>query len=334
MNQQLNLLVQSSNYYAPFAGVMLTSLFESNKDIKNITVYLLTTDMSEENRGRFQILAKQYERTVKFLNARKIDDFLEKESVPKWKEAYATYYKLFAISMIEEDIDRLVYLDSDMLVVNSLSHLVDVDLQDNIVAMCIDTAPERHKNKIGVTSQFYYNAGLIVFDVEKWKSETCIDKTIYHIKNVQAKYPIGDQDLINVVLLNRILTLPIIYNVPTFLYLYENCSFVKNIFGIKKYYSEEEFVRWKSEGVVLHCFPTITLYPWNADNVHPKKDLWNQYMMMSPWSDFLLVKNNKKLIYSLQRYCYKILPHKTYAFVYRTMLEVALWYRAKKAGIK
>ena len=71
MSDTLNILVQSSNYYAPMAGVMLTSLFENNQNITNINVYLLTSDMSQKNRDRFLALAEQYHRIVRFLDANK-----------------------------------------------------------------------------------------------------------------------------------------------------------------------------------------------------------------------------------------------------------------------
>lgn len=44
--------MQSSDFYAPFVGVTLTSLFENNKEMNSIKVYLLTKDMSKKNKRR------------------------------------------------------------------------------------------------------------------------------------------------------------------------------------------------------------------------------------------------------------------------------------------
>lgn len=329
MAQHLNILVQSSDYYAPFAGVMLTSLFKNNQTADCITVYLITLDMSETNKKRFNDLAEQYARRIKFLDAHRIESFLERESVPRWKESYATYYKIFALQAIEEDIDRLIYLDSDMLVVDSLDYLMNVDLKNNVLGMCIDSMPEVHKNRIGITSQFYYNAGMIVFDVKRWESKKCTSQIINHMKHIRANYPVADQDLINVVLSNDIFPLPIVYNVHTYFYIYRDYDLIKKVYGIKQYYSEEEFSAWKDSAVVFHCFPIMTLYPWNKGNVHPKKDLWNDYKLRSPWADFIPIRNNKECIYTVQRYCFKFLPHGIYAFIYRTLLEFALWIRTR-----
>ena len=334
MSDTLNILVQSSNYYAPMAGVMLTSLFENNQNITNINVYLLTSDMSQKNRDRFLALAEQYQRIVRFLDANKIDQFCEENDLVKWNNSYATYYKLFALSVIEEDIDRLIYLDSDMLVISSLASLMSIDLENNILGMCIDMVPESHKERIGINSEFYYNAGMIVFDVKKWLKENFIDKIIYHVKNVQANYPVVDQDILNVVLMGNIKTLPIQYNTYTYFYTYKDYNFIKEIYGVKNWYSNEEFADWEKKAVILHCFPIMTMYPWNIGNVHPVKDLWWQYLAGSPWSDFTLSKSPKEFIYRVQRICYKLFPRKLYAFTYRTLLKILLWRRAKKAGIK
>jgi len=116
---------------------MLTSFFENNKELRQITVYLMTSDMTEKNMDCFFRLVSEYGRTIKIIDTAKIDDFLEKNCVPRYKNAYSAYYKIFALSIIKDTIDRLVYIDADTIVNGSLTDLLDYDLRGNAVGMSL-----------------------------------------------------------------------------------------------------------------------------------------------------------------------------------------------------
>lgn len=55
----MNIVCSFDNKYSPYAGVMLASLFENNKDIA-ITVYALTDYVDNANHQKFLKLAKDY----------------------------------------------------------------------------------------------------------------------------------------------------------------------------------------------------------------------------------------------------------------------------------
>lgn len=333
MGQHLNILVQSSEYYAPFAGVMLTSLFENNKDMDQITVYLMTSDMSGKNRGRFQTLAEQYQRIIKFIDTKEIDCFLEENQVPKYHGAYVPYYKIFALSVIEDEIDRLIYLDSDMVINGSISELMTYNLGKNVIGMCVDYAPaiDIYQKRIGVET--YSNTGMIVFDVANWKKGEYTDKIIHHIRYIHANYPVVDQDLINVILNKQIQTLPAIYNFNPYFYIYKNYDLIKYVYGINICRSEEEMNHLRENAVVLHCFGGMLLRPWDAGNEHPIKSIWERYMSKSLWSDYVPVQTKKGLVYATQEFLYKNFSNRMYAVMLRKASVLSHYHRLKQAGL-
>lgn len=334
MDKKLNLLIQSSDFYAPFAGVMLTSLFENNLNLDEINVYLLTADMSEENRKCFENLAKKYHHRIHFLDSNEIDTFLYEHEVPEWRGSYATYYKIFALSIIKEDIDRLIYLDSDMLVNGSILDLINYDLKDNILGMCVDVVSQTHKKLIKHYSEFYYNAGMVVFNVKSWITENCREKVIKHIKNVHSAYPVVDQDLLNLVFSGKIQKIPLIYNFNTDILIYKNSELIKKIYGINKWYSHEECLEAQKKAVIFHCFGTITMRPWILNNDHPLKKMWRDYLNRSPWSNFTFIDEKMKFPFRCQRYFFRILPPKAYAFVHRNVTGFLQYMRARKLKVK
>lgn len=331
MDRHLNVLVQSDEKYAPFAGVMLTSLFKNNQDIGQITVYLMTSDMSKKNRDRFQILAEQYHREIKFVDSKEIDSLMEAYHAPRWRGSYTAYYRLFALSIIEDEIDRLVYLDADMVVIGSLSELITCDLGDNILGMCLEIAGI-HAKLIKSDSKYYYNSGMVVFDVKKWIECRGTDRVIEHMNNVHAAYPYPDQDMINLLFSKSIATMSPKYNFFPTAYAFEDPNIWKDAYGGSNYYLEKEVMSAKQSPVILHCLRVFGLRPWD-EGKHPYKDVWNKYKSISPWADFIFVKYNLPFMYKMQKILYKVLPVRVYAIVNKTMYNMVNMLEAKKCGL-
>ena len=63
----MNIICSFDNKYSPYAGVMLASLFENNKDVA-ITVYALTDYVDDANQQKFYELANNYKQQIFFVN--------------------------------------------------------------------------------------------------------------------------------------------------------------------------------------------------------------------------------------------------------------------------
>lgn len=340
MDQHLNILVQSSDYYAPFAGVMLTSLFENNRDIDYITVYLMTSDMSERNMERYRLLAQQYGRTIKTIDASKIDRLLEEKHIPKYSGSYAPYYKIFALSFIEDDLDRLIYLDSDMIVCGSLSKLATVDIgEKNAIGMCLDQMSDRYRKYINGKHADYYNTGMVVIQVKVWTAQKCAEKVISYLANTPPGRGLyADQDVLNPVLAGHIATLPLIYNLPTGTLLFSDYHRFKSAFGVKRYYSAEEYDEAQKNPVIWHFIGLFNPKPWTVHidfpeqsiETWPTKELWRKYLAQSLWSDF--VPSAKKLtpLGKAEYICFRTMPYTLYAFLRRTVSDIYTWLQVVK----
>lgn len=121
MKNRLNILCQSSDFYSPFCGVMLESLFYNNVDIEIIKVYLISDNITEVNLIKFEKLSQKYHREIQIIDGKEICKKLEQYNIKKYHNAYTVYFKLFALDYILDDINQLLYLDSDMLVKLCLS---------------------------------------------------------------------------------------------------------------------------------------------------------------------------------------------------------------------
>ena len=332
MKQNLNVLVQSSDFYCPFAGVMLTSLFENNKDVPKITVYYLGSNISDENMKKLNVLFQKYGREMIYIDGKQVDEMLRTYGTPMYRGSYSPYYKLFALDMINDDIDQLLYIDSDIIINNSLKSITDIDLNDKTLAMCYDLISEKYKQKLGITGG-YYNTGVILIDCKRWKENKCCSQIIDHMKNVHASYPIVEQDMLNILFNDSIQVLHLKYNLIADIMLYNDCDWVKSIYGIEKYYDRSTFDEALKSPAVIHCFAAVTNKPWYKNSGHPVSELWDKYLKISPWKDFAYLEGKLAFKRVVNRVMYKTLPKSLYAFGVRNITDILLNIRLKKCGL-
>lgn len=135
-------------------------------------------------------------------------------SFPKSNYPPIVYATLFIPELLSDE-DRVIYLDSDTIVVGSFKDLIGIDLKNNYCAAVLDVPLPNFKDKVGFSSQDnYYNSGVLLMDLDKLRKDNIQDKLVASIDK-QVKY--ADQDVLNIVLKGRILTIPPKYNFFGFL---------------------------------------------------------------------------------------------------------------------
>ncbi len=325
MKDRLNVFVESSDAYCPILGVMLTSLFENNKDISEIVVYYMPEAVSERNMGKMRELMERYGRRLVLLATEEIDCFLAEHKVPRYKNSYSPYYKIVALAQIEEEIDRLLYLDSDMLVLGSLRPLLDFDLKGKPMAMVYDLAHRVHLKYLGMDGEPYYNTGAILVDGKKWREQRCTERIMEHISKVRSNYLVADQDLISLVFRGSIETLPFRYNCYAQALLYRDLRTFQKAMGVATFYDRKAFNEAVEAPTVVHLFPTCSLRPWYQNSGHLLAEQWDWYMRRSPWSDFVYLGDGKQpLSLRLDKLMYRCFPRGLYAGIQRVQFKSGL----------
>lgn len=120
------------------------------------------------------------------------------------------YMRLLIPYLLDQSIDKVLYLDVDMMVFKSISHLFETPMHSNIIAAVKDQQVLNFGNSWGGVRNYqslglradlpYFNTGLILIDMKKWRSFDVTNKVIVCINQNKryANYP--DQYGLNVVL--------------------------------------------------------------------------------------------------------------------------------------
>ena len=130
------------------------------------------------------------------------------------KYTQVTYYRL--ISPIFIPLDRIIYLDSDILIFKDLYEMYQTSFQNNYVLGFLDIFSEG-VDYLGLKSEKYINAGVILLNLKEIRRDKKHYELLYMALN-HKKLKHQDQTVINYILYPKIGLLPFkygIFNFPT-----------------------------------------------------------------------------------------------------------------------
>ena len=199
----MNILLSfNSNYYMP-ALVLLKSLLVNNQWCRQIRVYVLYADLKPEEIQRFSQVTEESGIAEAIFLPVGPDKFKDAPLHLKWISR-ETYYRLLAQEMLPADVERVLYLDVDMIVMGSLEEFYNQDFDGKLLVACNRHGPGGVDPKLleQLTlprDTIYFNAGTLLYDLAGQRRE--IDPNILYeypvLFSKQLRY--GDQDVLNAV---------------------------------------------------------------------------------------------------------------------------------------
>jgi len=318
----MNILYSCDDKYSVYAGVSMTSLFENNKDMNEINVYIAGQNISGENIGKLNETAKNYGRNLVILDidTEKINKLMYDGGAEELRGNMVAYFRLFVDELFGNSISRILYLDSDTIVVGSLSDIESFTFEtDKACAMVKDPAYIGYNKMIGLDeSDLYYNSGVLLIDLDNWRKLKCNDKIMQAIKEGNINYKFHDQDMLNVILNKNIQTLDFRYNILSNITYFgsEVYRAIKEL-DDHSFYSSNEIKDAIDNPVILHVMRDLTGAPWQKGNYNPYNDVWRKYKAISLWSDKDDEQNDLELSMYMQRALLKVLPKKLYIYIHK-----------------
>lgn len=311
MSKDINILYLSDNNYAAYAGISITSLFENNKHFDNITVYVIDDSISEENKKKYLKTAEKYGRKIVFLDMSSSIKKLEEMGATKYRNSYTTYLKLFTFGILPEEVERIFFIDSDALVVDRLDDILNFDMKGMPIAAVRDALCTEYKVSLGIPAEDpWFNMGVMLVDVKKWKEFDCENRVIAQMKK-RSSYVAVDQDLLNISIHGQIETLPPQYNATPHHYVYDHDQFMK-WFPQTCFYNKEE-IEYSIKHPVIHHFERfVGESPWHKGTTHPYTKEFDYYMSISEWKDYVKKPANLNTTMKIEKALYKTLPKKMF----------------------
>lgn len=322
----LNVLYQFNENYVPYAGVSIVSLLENNKAIDDITVFLLTEKVCAESIEKLTAQVEQYGRKAVYINPDGVIEKMKAVGINEYRGSCAANMKMFVADFIPENVERLLYIDADTVVAGDLSEIPTIDMAGNPIAMTQDSVCKSHKQSVGYDkAETYYNSGVILFDIKRWKELQCTERICNHLTTVRSHYMCPDQDVINIVLKGQITELPIRYNIQPMHVAYKYKTYFR-FFGQKGYYTEQEVTDALANPGIFHFFRYLGQFPWHKDSLHPDTEIFDEYLAKSLWSDYeKQITNQNDIVFRAERGLYKVLPRSVFIIIFKVCYEFFMW---------
>ncbi|MCF8428868.1 MAG: glycosyltransferase family 8 protein [Bacteroidia bacterium] len=269
----IHIACAADNKYVQHTVVMLTSLFENNKE-NIIHLHFFSADFSTENKNKVAQTVLKYQQHFSFYP---LDASLFKDCYVSNHVSFATYYRIVIPNILFKITNRVLYLDTDIVVCKNLKPLWDINIDNYTIAAVNELnfdGPERLNFD---TKYMYFNAGILLINAEVWFLDNLQETLFEYIKENTNKLIFWDQDALNANLYNKRLTIEPKWNQLS-------PVFEVNDKTLLKVYSKSQISELKKNPAIIHYSGSSK--PWDYLNIHPFKEVYYKYLALTEWKNY------------------------------------------------
>ncbi|EGP5048112.1 glycosyltransferase family 8 protein [Enterococcus faecium] len=301
---KVHIVYASDDRFCEILGVSLVSLYDNSKDLNEIAIYVLDSGISKENKDKLQSIASNYQREdIIFLPVKDITQIL-KMNVNTDRGSISQYARLFVSTLLPRDLDRVIYLDCDIIIKQSIKKLWTVDLEGKTIGALMDAFSRYYRMNIDLEPEdIMFNSGVMVIDLNRWKENNVEKQLLDFIAKKKGKIQQGDQGALNAILSKETYCLNPAFNSVTIFYDFSYEEMIQYRRPPKFY--PKEIVENAVENPILIHFTTsfLSKRPWIVGCQHKYVEEWLKYKNMSPWNkNDLWVENKRPIVEMVCRF--------------------------------
>ena len=289
-NDIVNVVYCSSDLFAEVCAVAMVSLFENNRHLKEINVYVVDDHIQQRNRDRILQMAEKYGRNVRFIPLPEPSEFYHDERFTI-KTLGHTYARMILGDILPEEVERVISLDSDTMVLDKVDGLWNTDLQGHPIAGVDDCMGKVAlvKTQHLKPDSIHCNAGMYLIDLSVWRRENWTEQFHQYIKGLFDRHiALGgyEEEVITKVVGERMLVLPPKYNLMTLEQVFTYPELLRFRQPLR-YYTEAQIAEAKNQPVITHTtnFFYIRKRIYEANSDHPMRGQYEKYRALTPWKD-------------------------------------------------
>lgn len=272
MKEEINICLSTDDNYIHHTAAVVASVLSNAKRKDNYHFYILSTQLSDDNKKKFDKLKKIKDCRIDYPK-------LDEQSLAPFKAVkmhshltLATFNRLL-IPMLFPQLDKMIYIDSDLIVLSDIADMNNIDVSGYYFAGVKDANSKGLVKKHGYDPKYeYINAGVIIINCAELRKQDYFKKMLEQIGKIEAKT--GDQDFINYCFHEKIKIISYKWN------MYHKFHFES--YGGKQPMDDIDYANAVKNPVIIHFVGPDK--PWNIDSVHPYKKEYLKYLQMTPWA--------------------------------------------------
>lgn len=268
----------TDNNYAMPAGVMIYSVCKHTEDVSfNVIV---PGNFSDGNLQKLKHIAGSFGNRIQFITIPEglADGFPVGLDNQPAHISIAAYYRLFLGKLLPETINKVIYLDCDLICLSDLKELWDIELGDSAVA-AVNDIPRPWQNpqeRLEYDESFpYFNSGVLLVNLEYWREKNVISDFMSFLKEADAdQIQFHDQDVLNYVFHETVWMLPPKFNATDIFF---HKEFLEEAFP----YSDTDVYEARYNPIIVHF--TYKNKPWIKGGSHTYRDVFLSFKKETPW---------------------------------------------------
>ena len=216
-NKEIPIFFAVDDGYCPFLAVAIQSLIDNSSAENTYLIKILHTDISDENKKK---IAK-YERENVDIEFVDLNYYIQKVKEKLYTRDYyskTTYFRLFLPNLYPQ-YDKVLHLDSDIVILDDIAKLYNTEMGDNLVAAAPDDVIQFNEvfqvyveKMVGVADyRRYFNAGILLMNLDEMRKFKFQEKFLYSLDRVTFAVA-QDQDYLNRLCKGRVKLIDRIWN--------------------------------------------------------------------------------------------------------------------------
>jgi len=290
----MNIVCATDDNYSQHCAVMMCSVLENSKQPQNIVFYILVIEqLKDENVENLKQVGARYGAPVQFVILPK--KYFEK--LPYLNHLTMNAYSRLFFPDIFPNINKIIYLDSDVVVETDIEELWNRDMNGKVVSAVYDVALGMHYKWFGFKNAKYFNSGVMLIDTKMYRKLGLQTKLVDFLIKNKPKIGLGDQDALDYLLYKDWDQMGLEWNVTGHL-------FEKSDEYPKEYKNELKFAQKNPK--IIHFTPR-----WKPTNYfcdHPLASRYFYYLNLTPYKFFKIP--NKTIPNFFYKWSKKLIPQK------------------------
>ncbi|MGY4384239.1 lipopolysaccharide biosynthesis glycosyltransferase [Pedobacter sp. UYP24] len=278
--QGLNLVFTIDENFVRHFSVALVSVLENNKDL-DLNIFVIH-DIENLNKLTevIDFFKAKYDFKVRLLS---LDNSVLANFKVSLHLSKAVYFRLFLPEILPKDLDKILFLDSDLVVTNTLRELAEFKFTDQALLAQNDIELDiniNRLNEMGFPVRSYFNAGVMLINLKYWREGEYSKKLLDIADMYMDKLSWWDQDILNICFYDS----------------WEYFDKTYNALHLRK---------------KLDKLPIIVHYagpskPWQYMNSNPYRSQYWKYQRLTPYKDTPLEGHTLKNIWEKNYVHYKV----------------------------
>ena len=270
-NNFIDIIFSTDNKYVPHCATAIASILLNCKSDVNFRFHIFDGNISLKNKSKLNNLKKIRDFEINFYDMKKYD--FSEFALNRSYISEATYYRLMMLDVLPQNLEKVIYLDCDIIVEQDIKDFWDNDITEFYAGVVEDEGSVSQIRRMRLPLENnYFNAGILLLNLNELRRINFKEKCIEYYQRNKSIITLQDQDILNGVLNGKCKFLPLKWNANARIYLGNS---------LERKYSINDELEAGYNPAILHY--TDKQKPWKIICNHPLKSEYWKYRQMTPF---------------------------------------------------